>query len=140
LADALSIAPAEADKAWRLGKRPAPGTMNGVSVSCEDEKRAALKQHINAVLGKLLNAVVPWRDRVKNIILSGGGAKDDIVYEILAAEVEADGIFRLHRINDLPIKDERCEDPSMTCVRGILSHHNLALDVGNSFLKAGYVE
>lgn len=139
LGEVLSIAPAEADKAWRLGKRPAPGTMNGLVVPCDDEKRAALKQHINAVLGKLLNAVVPWRDRVRNIVLSGGGAKDDLVVEVLTAEVESDGIFKLHRINDLPIKDERCDDPSFTCVRGLLNHHSLAIDVGNSFLKAGYL-
>lgn len=139
LASIRGLSPAEADKAWRTGRMPAPGQMGGMTVSCDEDKRKALKQHINAVIGKLLNAVEPWRERVNNIVLSGGAAKDSSVYEILAEEVEADGIYKLHRIDNLPIKDERCEDPSMTCVRGMLSHHALALDVGNSFLKAGYL-
>ena len=74
-------------------------------------------------------------------MLSGGGAKDEMFVSILKKEVEADGIYKLYKINELPVKDLRCDDPSFTCVNGLLSiiqnagSKILALDVGNSYLK-----
>lgn len=139
LAESLQLTPAEADKAWRMGKAPKKGGMNGQYQDCLKQKELALKLHVNSVIGKLLNANDSYRERTQNIILSGGGAKDDLVFEVLKSEVEADGIYKLHRISDLPVKDERCEDAAMTCVHGLLTQASLALDVGNSFLKGGYV-
>ena len=78
--------------------------------------------------------------------MSGGGAKDEMFVSMLKAEVEADGIYKLFKINELPIKDTRCDDPSFTCVNGLISigsqvrsnYKILALDVGNSYLKGDY--
>jgi hypothetical protein len=139
LSEILNLSSAEADRAWRMNTIPKMDGMNGERVDCTSEKKRALTEHVNSIIGKLLNSNDPYRERTKNIILSGGGAKDDLVFQVLKREVEIDGLYKLHKISDLPFKNENCSDPSLTCVMGLLEKGDLGLDVGNSFLKGAYI-
>lgn len=130
---------ADAESGWRNNRLTKPGGMNGDEYS-EDEvlelKKKALKEYFGTLVTKLLNANVPYETRVKNIILSGGMAKDKLSVSILKDEIGSR--YSLHTIDNLPVKDERADDPSFTCVNGMLSVHKMALDAGNSFLKGAY--
>lgn len=133
-------AAADAEEGWRAGYLSRPGGMNGDQYTDEEYnslKRKALKEYFGTLIPKILNLNEPYKARARNVILSGGGAKDRLAVEVLREEVEIEGHYKLHLISDLPIKDERCDDSSFTCVNGLLAHAKLALDPGNSFLKGG---
>ncbi|WP_397602206.1 hypothetical protein [Silvanigrella sp.] len=135
---------AEAIKAWQLGTRPESDEMNGKRVDCTNEKKKAAKEYFSTSVSKLLNSMQDYRERVRNIVLSGGAAKDEIAVETLKNEVESTGWYKLHVINNLPKKDDRCEDPVFVCAHGLasapfLQQHEgikLGLDVGNFALKS----
>jgi hypothetical protein len=136
-AELTKLSTAEAEKAWIRNSMPKPGGMNGETIDCSKEKSQAMSLHFSPIVGEFINAIDPYKDRIKNGILSGGGAKDDMVCSFLKGEVEASGYYILHKVSELPIKDERCDDPIFTCVHGLLSKAQLALDIGNNSLKVG---
>jgi hypothetical protein len=136
-AELTKLSTAEAERAWILNYMPKTGGMNGETVDCTKEKKQAMSLHFSPIIGEFVNAIDPYKDRIRNGILSGGGARDEMVCAFLKAEVEASKHFTLHKINELPVKDERCDDPIFTCVQGLLSKASLALDIGNNSLKVG---
>jgi hypothetical protein len=135
------LSESEALKAWHSNTIPEKNGMNGVRIDATKYKTMAINQYYNEVFASLINKNEKYKERATNIVLSGGGAKDNMFVDILKREVEADGIYKLYKINELPVKDLRCDDPSFTCVNGLLSivqntgSKILALDVGNSYLK-----
>ena len=138
------LSEAESLKAWQLGTKPEADGMNGKRIDCENEKRIAAREYFSNSVSKLLNSMQDYKERIRNIILSGGAAKDEIAVEILKEEVESTGWYKLHTINNLPVKDERCEDPLFVCAHGLASApfvqqfegKRLGLDVGNFALKS----
>lgn len=138
------LSEAEALKAWELGTRPESNEINGKRVDCTNEKRIAAREYFSHSISKLLNTMQDYRDRVRNIILSGGASKDSIAVEVLKEEVESTGWFKLHVINNLTIKDEKLEDPVFVCAHGLANApimlqfdgKKLGIDVGNFALKS----
>lgn len=133
-------AAADAEEGWRVGRLSRPGGMNGQEYTAEELKNLklkALREYFGTIVPKLLNLNQNYSKRAVNVILSGGGAKDELAVQVLKEEVEAEGAYKLHLISNLPIKDERCDDSSFTTVVGMLQKAQIALDPGNSFLKAG---
>lgn len=139
------LSESEALKAWHLNTIPEKDGMNGLRIDASKQKAIAINKYYNEVFASLINKNEKYKERATKIVLSGGGAKDDMLVSLLRKEVESDGIYKLFKINDLPIKDIRCDDPSFTCVHGLTSiaaqfqsSKILALDIGNSYLKGNY--
>lgn len=136
-------AAADAEEGWRSGRLSRPGGMNGEVFSDEEYtelKLKALREYFGTTVPKLLNLNEKYRQRANNVILSGGGVHESLALQVLREEVEVEGLYRLFPINDLPISDERCNDPSFTTVEGLLSTGaSVVFDAGNSFLKGGAV-
>lgn len=137
-ADLAGISLADASKSWRTGTRIIPGDYNGKQIDCEAEKRRAINEHFFTTIGTALNLAKPYAGRAKNIVLSGGGAKDEATVSVLRELAEADGNHKLHLVNQVPHADKFCEDPTFTVVHGLSKWASLALDVGNGSLKGGY--
>ncbi len=138
------LSEAEAVKAWQMGTRPESDEMNGKRIDCSNEKRIAAREYFSHSINKLLNTMQDYKDRVKNIILSGGASKDPVAVEILKEEVEQTGWYKLHVINNLSVKDEKLEDPVFVCAYGLANApimqqyegKRLGIDVGNFALKS----
>jgi hypothetical protein len=114
------LSESEALKAWHSNTIPEKNGMNGVRVDATKQKSEAINKYYNEVFASLINKNEKYKERATNIILSGGGAKDEMFVSLLKKEVESDGIYKLFKISELPIKDIRCDDPSFTCVNGLL--------------------
>ena len=141
-AELTQLSHAEADKAWRLGTLPEFGGMNGARVDCSQQKKLAAKKFIQQSIPLLLNETDAYSGRAKKIVLSGGGAKDEFILDVLRKEISAVGKYDFIRINEIPTMEN--QDPSYTCLRGMLNYpdiikvpgNTLAVDLGNSFLKS----
>jgi hypothetical protein len=140
----LGISEAQAIKSWHTNILPNSEDMQNVGIDATPYKIKAIKSYYNEVFAALLNKNEKYKEKVKSIILSGGAIKDGIFVDCLKQEIESEGIYKIHKINDLPIKDIRCENPSLTCVYGLMQGARLltpkgkilALDLGNSYLKS----
>lgn len=143
-AQMTNLSESQAIQAWQSNTLPTNEGMGNERKDASQFKQKAIQGYYNEVFASLMNKTEKYKERATNIILSGGAVKDNMFVGALKKEIEADGIFELHNINDLPIKDERCNDPSFTCVYGLLQGARdagikskvLALDVGNSYLKS----
>lgn len=143
-AQMIGLSEAQALQAWHTNTIPNSNNMYSDRQDALPFKKKAIKNYYNEVFATLLNKNEKYKERVTNIILSGGAVKDNVFVECLKKEIESEGIYKLHSINNLPIKDIRCNDPSLTCVYGLLQgakeFHTkskiLALDLGNSYLKS----
>ena len=130
----------DAVEAWRTEVMPdanADSGLNGKTVSCKTLKENCLRHWIGAATGDLLPTIEQWRTRIKNLIVSGGLAKDETFWRIFQEEMQGQSL-KLWRYHELPEKfsmDTR--DSSMSCVYGLLKRADLALDPGNGRLKAG---
>ena len=128
--------------AWETEEMPDSAHMdglNGKKMSCKATKEQCLRHWIGAATGDLFPTVEQWRSRLTNLIVSGGLTKDETFWRILNEEVLGQGM-KLWKINELPESfkgRELCEDPSFTCVQGLLKNAELALDLGNGRLKTG---
>jgi len=137
----IQISTAEADKAWLEGAIPELGGMNGVKISIADLKKSCAEEYIDSLVGQALNKFAKYRDRVKTIVLSGGGSKDDIFTNVLKENVVQKG-FVVFKLSDLDDKNVYFEDPSFSCVGGLLRsvsgfENPVGIDLGNSYLKSG---
>jgi hypothetical protein len=126
----------DASIGWIQNRLAKPGGMNGAEYSekeIEEFKIKSLREYFGTLVTKLLNANLTYETQVKHLILSGGMAKDALAVKILRDEIGAR--YTVHTIDNLPIKDDRTKDASFTCVNGMIQAYDIALDVGNSFLK-----
>ena len=131
---------ADAEEGWRNGRISKPGGMDQEVYSdaeYNDFKLRACTEYFGSSVPKLLNLNTKYSQRANKVILAGGGAKDIASVKSLRKETEGDGEYEFYVCNELPIKDERLEDPSMTTTQGMLQHAKTAIDIGNSFLKGG---
>jgi hypothetical protein len=137
----IQVSTSEADKAWFDGSMPEIGGINGLRLDIKDLKRNCAEEYIDSLVGQALNKFVKYRDRVKTILLSGGGSKDDIFTSVLKETVEQKGLT-VYKLSDLDEKNRYIEDPSFSCVGGLLRsisgfENPIGIDLGNSFLKSG---
>lgn len=130
---------ADAVEAWQTGQRFRKEDMSGETVDVFTEKQRAIREYFATVTQDLLNLNEPYKQRSIAIVLSGGGAKDPMVVDCLRDEIESGGHYKLFVVDELPTRSPECRDPLFTCVHGLLRVADLALDVGNSSLKTGWI-
>lgn len=137
----ITISTAEAEKAWIEGSIPEIGGMNGIRIDINEIKEKCAEEYIDSLVGQAINKFTKYRDRVKVIVLSGGGSKDDLFYKVLKENIEQKGLI-VHKLSDLDEKNIYFEDPSFSCVGGLVRavsgfENPVGLDLGNSYLKSG---
>jgi hypothetical protein len=127
----------QAAKAWETKLLPEKDSYNGITYDATEQIKRAISAYFSSKIGKQLNLIDQYRDRISHVILSGGSSKDEHVVEILRHELEAEGlklitIQQIMEKNDLPIKD-----PSFATIAGISKNATLSIDIGNSYVKSG---
>lgn len=131
-----------ANSAWLDEKVQKSGDMFEASADCTGEKRKACRAWFSQqVIGKLINVLQQYKHLTPNVILSGGGAMDDVLVDVLREEVENLG-FKFHPINKLPGIERLSEaqklalqNPKFTCLNGLATKADACFDNGNSTLK-----
>ncbi len=131
-----------AEMAWLNEFTQTAGEMNGKTAACVDQKIKAIRAYFNQqVLGTTLNRVQPYKHKVSNVILSAGGAKDNLFVQTLREEVENIG-YKFWPINQLKgidtldaAQQEKLSDPRFTAAQGLKTKAEVAIDIGNSALK-----
>ncbi len=134
----INLPMADAVTAWQNGLRTKNDTLGQETSDVFEEKLRAIREYFATATQDLLNLNDPYRQRASAIILSGGGAKDQMVLDCLREEVESGGHYKLFAIHELPVNTPELNDPAFTCVQGLLKTGNIALDIGNSSLKTGF--
>jgi hypothetical protein len=132
-----------ADIAWRNENFSAFGEINGKTNECLTEKKKAIRSYFSQqVIGKFINVIQPYKQKSPNVILSGGGAKDKVLVDVLREEVENLG-YKFWPIDKIPSietlgksQQDLLSDPLYTCVEGLCTKASLGIDVGNSTLKS----
>ncbi|MGY3805519.1 hypothetical protein ACWNT8_15750 (plasmid) [Pigmentibacter ruber] len=133
-----NLSSSEAIKSWQLGSMPEVSGMNGKRIDCLREKELAARQFIRSVVGELLNKNTRYKDRAKNIIVSGGASKDDVFMLILKEIAKGNGyniILMTELVEDI--------DPTFSVVSGLSklksNYKHVSIDIGNSSVKVAVV-
>ncbi|SMF26021.1 hypothetical protein [Pseudobacteriovorax antillogorgiicola] len=130
---------ADAVIAWQNGQKARSDSLESETSDIFEEKQRAIREYFATATQDLLNLNEPYKQRSVAIVLSGGGAKDPMVVDCLRQEIESGGHYKLFAIDQLPHSTPELQDPVFTCVQGLLKTASLALDIGNSSLKTGFV-
>jgi hypothetical protein len=133
-----NLSSSEAIKSWQIGSMPEVNGMNGKRVNCIREKELAARQFIRSVVGELLNKNLRYKDRAKNIVISGGASKDDIFISILKEIAKGNGynvVLMTELVEDI--------DPTFSVVSGLsklkTAYTHVSIDIGNSSVKVSVV-
>lgn len=130
----------QARDAWEKKIIPEKGGMNGKSESAQQAILSSTSSHVNKMIGVLLNQIDSIRDRIHNIVLSGGTSRDRMVVEIIREAVASEDNLNLYLIEDI-MKEEGLgvKNASFATVAGLNTLAPLCFDIGNNFIKLGYV-
>lgn len=136
--DLQGLSSSEAINSWQLGTMPEKIGMNNKRIDCLKEKEAAARQFIRSVIGELLNKNSRYKDRAKNIIVSGGASKDEVFMSILKEISKGNGyniILMTELVEEI--------DPTFSVVSGLSklksNYKHVSIDIGNSSVKVSVV-
>ena len=136
LMELLNLSRAETKKAWISSTRP-DQSLTSERVDCSTEKNRAARAHIAEHLPALLNSIEGLQDRIKAVVISGGAVHDEVFIHHLKQEIPSN--LKPLTLHELQIADPESGvlNPTFACAVGISSQGvDVALDIGNSFLKA----
>ena len=133
------LSSSEAVKSWQIGTIPEKGGLNGKRFDCSKQKEKAARLFIRSVIGELFNKSSRYKDRIKNIVVSGGAAKDDAFIGILKEICKGNG-YTVILLNEIA----EDVDHVFSVVSGLAKlkqvHKHVSIDIGNSSVKIGIME
>ncbi len=136
--DLQGLSSSEAINSWQLGTMPEKIGMNNKRIDCLKEKEAAARQFIRSVAGELLNKNARYKDRAKNIVVSGGASKDEVFMSVLKEISKGNG-YHIFLMTEL-VEDI---DPTFSVVSGLSklksNYKHVSIDIGNSSVKVAVV-
>lgn len=136
--DGMGLSSREAINSWQLGTMPEKIGINNKRIDCLKEKEAAARQFIRSVAGELLNKNARYKDRAKNIVVSGGTSKDEVFMGVLKEISKCNG-YHIFLMTEL-VEDI---DPTFSVVSGLSklksNYKHVSIDIGNSSVKVAVV-